>query len=70
MSYALVSVEVAKTETTRLTRSKDNVSAGGTGKATFLENKLSRERINLMAFRLGKGSKGKDVLTAGVKTAW
>ena len=37
MSYALVNVEVTKTQATRLTRSKDNVTASGTGEATFLE---------------------------------
>ena len=65
MSYALVNIEVTKTEATRLTRSKDNVTASGAGKAAFLERESSRERINLTALRLGKRSEGEDVVNSG-----
>ena len=42
MSYALVNIEVTKTEDTRLMRSKNSITASGAGKATFLEKESSR----------------------------
>ena len=65
MSNALVNIEISETETTRLTRSKDNVTASSTGEATFLKKESSRKGIDSMAFRLSEGTEGKDVANGG-----
>ena len=65
MSNALVNIEISETETTRLMRSKDNVTASGAGKTAFLEKESNRERVNAMAFGLGKRGERKDVANGG-----
>ena len=65
MNNALVNIQISETKTTRLSRSKDNVTASGADKAAFLEKESNGKRVNAMAFGLGKRGERKDVANGG-----